>query len=77
MLYGATKEHPAQVDVVEVDEPTGEIRSYEWTGMLASAKKAALVELWEQYAKTNGVETGEPDAEGAEVQAQKSSPSDR
>lgn len=44
VMYESTKEHPAQVDVVEVDEPTGEIRSYEWTGMLASAKKAALVE---------------------------------
>ena len=44
VMYEATKEHPAQVDVVEVDEPVGEIRSYEWTGMLASSKKAALVE---------------------------------
>ncbi len=44
VMYEATKEHPAQVDVIEIDEPTGEIRSYEWTGMLPSAKKAALVE---------------------------------
>ncbi len=44
VMYEATAEHPAQVDVVEVDEPVGENRSYEWTGKLASAKKAALVE---------------------------------
>lgn len=43
VMYEATKEHPAQVDVVELDAPTGEIRSYEWTGMLPSAKKTALV----------------------------------
>lgn len=44
VMYEATAEHPAQVDIVEIDEPVGEIRSYEWTGMLASAKKAALIE---------------------------------
>lgn len=44
VMVDATKEHPAQVDVVEVDEPVGEIRSYEWTGMLSTAKKAALIE---------------------------------
>ena len=44
VMVEATKEHPAQVDVVEVDEPVGEIRSYEWTGMLSVGKKAALLE---------------------------------
>jgi len=44
VMYEATVEHPAQVDVLEIDEAVGEIRSYEWTGKLASAKKAALVE---------------------------------
>lgn len=44
VMVEPTKEHPAQVDVVEVDEPVGEIRSYEWTGMLSTAKKAALIE---------------------------------
>jgi hypothetical protein len=43
VMYEATEEHPAQIDVVEIDEPVGEIRSYEWTGMLASSKRAALV----------------------------------
>jgi hypothetical protein len=43
VMYEATKEHPAQIDVVEVDEPVGEIRSYEWTGMISPGKKAALL----------------------------------
>ncbi|MEM7183323.1 MAG: hypothetical protein AAF518_20590 [Spirochaetota bacterium] len=44
VMYEATKEHPAQVDIVEVDEPVGEIKSYEWTGMLSSRKKNELLE---------------------------------
>lgn len=44
VMVEASKEHPAQVDIVEVDEPVGEIRSYEWTGMLSVGKKAALLE---------------------------------
>jgi hypothetical protein len=44
VMYEATKEHPAQVDVIEVDAPVGEIRSYEWTGKLSTAKKAALLD---------------------------------
>jgi arylsulfatase len=41
--------------------------------------KAALVALWEEYARDNGVETAEPEVatEGAEPPAQKSSPSAR
>lgn len=44
VMVEATKEHPAQVDIVEVDEPVGEIRSYEWTGMLSTGRKTALLE---------------------------------
>ncbi len=44
VMVEATKEHPAQVDIVEIDEPVGEIRSYEWTGMLSTRKKSALLE---------------------------------
>jgi hypothetical protein len=48
VMYEATQEHPAQVDVVEIDEPVGEIRSHEWTGMLSTGKKAALLEQLEE-----------------------------
>jgi hypothetical protein len=44
IMVEATKEHPAQVDVVEVDEPIGEIRAYDWTGMISPGRKAALLE---------------------------------
>ena len=44
VMVEATKEHPAQVDVVEVEEPVGEIRSYDWTGMVSTGKKEALLE---------------------------------
>lgn len=43
VMYDATKEHPAQIDVVEVDDPVGEIRAHDWTGMVSPAKKAALL----------------------------------
>lgn len=48
VMYEATAEHPAQVDVFEIDEPVGEIRSHEWTGMLSTGKKAALLEQLEE-----------------------------
>lgn len=44
VMYEATKEHPAQVDIFEVDEPVGEIKSYDWSGMLSSRKKNELLE---------------------------------
>ncbi|MCA9676255.1 MAG: hypothetical protein H6708_17680 [Kofleriaceae bacterium] len=43
VMYEATKEHPAQIDIVEIDEPVGEIRAYDWTGMISPGKKAALL----------------------------------
>jgi hypothetical protein len=48
VMVEATKEHPAQVDIVEVDEAVGEIRSYDWTGMLSTGKKEALLEQVER-----------------------------
>lgn len=44
VMVEATKEHPAQVDVIEVDRPVGEISSHEWTGMISPRQKAALLE---------------------------------
>ncbi len=48
VMVEATKEHPAQVDVVEVEEPVGEIRSYDWTGMISPGRKTALLEQLEK-----------------------------
>jgi hypothetical protein len=44
VMAEATKEHPAQIDIIEVDEPIGEIRTYDWTGMISPGKKAALLQ---------------------------------
>jgi hypothetical protein len=44
IMVEPTKEHPAQVDIVEVDEPIGEIRAYDWTGMISPGRKAALLQ---------------------------------
>ncbi len=44
IMVEATKEHPAQVDIVNVDAPVGQIRTYEWTGMLSPGRKAQLLE---------------------------------
>lgn len=44
VMYEATKEHPAQIDVVEVDEPVGEIRTYDWTGMISPGRKATMLD---------------------------------
>ncbi|MEZ6189414.1 MAG: hypothetical protein R3F62_30980 [Planctomycetota bacterium] len=44
VMVEATKEHPAQVDVVEVDQPVGEIRSHEWTGLISPRQKQALLD---------------------------------
>ncbi|MEZ0373217.1 MAG: hypothetical protein ACAI44_29260 [Candidatus Sericytochromatia bacterium] len=44
VMVEASKEHPAQVDIVEVEVPIGEIRAYDWTGMISPGRKAALLE---------------------------------
>ncbi|MGC4120756.1 MAG: hypothetical protein QM765_40495 [Myxococcales bacterium] len=44
VMHEATKEHPAQIDIVEVDDPVGEIRSYDWSGMISPGRKAALLD---------------------------------
>lgn len=43
VMVEATKEHPAQVDVVEIEDAVGEIRTYEWSGMLSPATKTTLL----------------------------------
>lgn len=44
VMYDATEHHPAQIDVVEIDEPVGEIRTYDWTGKISPRKRTALLE---------------------------------
>ena len=42
--YEATKEHPAQTEMVTVDAPVGNIREQEWSALMTPADKAALIE---------------------------------
>jgi len=69
VMYNATKEHPAQVDIVEIEEPVGEIQSYEWTGMVSPGKKTALLEQLEKL--LSAVKTARSRANIVEVDNEK------
>lgn len=64
VLYEATKEHPAQVKEISVDEPIGKIQTQEWSGLITSADKADMMDRAEQLqravkqarSRANGVE---------------------
>jgi len=42
--YDATKEHPAQTEMLTVDVPVGTIHEQEWSGLVTPAEKAELLE---------------------------------
>jgi hypothetical protein len=46
--YEATKEHPAQTEMVPVDTVTGTIAEQEWSGMITPAQKSELLDRAEQ-----------------------------
>lgn len=46
--YEATKEHPAQTEVVKEDEPVGTIQEQEWSGLVTPAEKADLLDRAEE-----------------------------
>jgi hypothetical protein len=64
VLYEATKEHPAQVKEISVDDPVGKIRTQEWSGLITPAEKADMLNRAEQVkraikqarSRANGVE---------------------
>lgn len=49
--YAATKEHPAQTEMINVDKPIGELREQEWSGLITPADKAELLERVEMVAR--------------------------
>jgi hypothetical protein len=51
VLYDATKEHPAQVQLVGEDIPVGNIQEQEWSGLITPAEKAELIDRTEQVAR--------------------------
>lgn len=42
--YDATKEHPAQTELLTVDEPVGTLTEQEWSALITPAEKAALLD---------------------------------
>lgn len=46
--YEATKEHPAQVDLIQEDVPTGSIRAQEWSGLITPGEKADMLSRAEE-----------------------------
>ncbi len=43
VLYDATKEHPAQTQLIQEDVPVGQIFEQEWSSMLTPARKSELI----------------------------------
>ena len=41
--YEATKEHPAQTELVDEDVPVGTVRELEWSGLITPAEKSELI----------------------------------
>lgn len=41
--YEATKEHPAQTELIDKDIPVGTIQEQEWSGLITPSEKAALL----------------------------------
>jgi len=51
VMYEATKEHPAQVQIASYDEPTGELLTQEWSGLITPSEKAAILANIETLAR--------------------------
>lgn len=49
--YEATKEHPAQTELLDQDVPTGTIQEQEWSGLITPADKSALLARLEIIAR--------------------------
>lgn len=49
--YEATKEHPAQTELMHEDVPVGSIQEQEWSGLLTPADKADLLNRAEMVAR--------------------------
>lgn len=48
VLYDATKEHPAQTQLISQDVPTGTIRVQEWSSMVTPAQKSEMLSRCEK-----------------------------
>jgi hypothetical protein len=48
VLYEATKEHPAQVKEISVDDPVGVVQTREWSGLITPAEKSEILDRAER-----------------------------
>ena len=46
--YDATKEHPAQTELIPIDSPVGIISEQEWSGLITPAEKSDILDRAEQ-----------------------------
>jgi hypothetical protein len=67
--YEATKEHPAQTEVVTEDVAVGRIQEQEWSGLITPAEKAELINRAEILARA--IRRARSRANEASVDAQK------
>lgn len=67
--YDATKEHPAQTELISVDVPVGSIQEQEWSGLLTPADKAELLDRVESVGRA--VRRARSRANEAEIDSQK------
>ncbi len=49
--YEATKEHPAQTEVIHEDVPVGKLRELEWSGLITPSEKADMLDRVETLAR--------------------------
>lgn len=49
--YEATKEHPAQTEIITEDVPVGTIQEQEWSGLVSPSEKAELIDRVERLAR--------------------------
>jgi hypothetical protein len=67
VLFPATVEHPAQTQLISIDEPAGQLTAQEWSGLVTPAQKSAMLERAEDVRRAckaalhraNAVEMGE------------------
>ena len=72
VLYDATKEHPAQVQLISEDVPVGEIRVQEWSGLITPAEKAEMLDRVERVRRATKAarsRANEADAEQKKIGA--------
>lgn len=49
--YEATKEHPAQTELIDKDVPVGTVEEQEWSGLMTPAEKAELISKVENVSR--------------------------